>query len=101
MSSIFGHMEPEDRARYEALIDSMDGTEPCSLDPDLFTEEWVRGIRKEKAEELCADCPVLDLCRDYAVQAKEPHHVWGGTRPQDRGIPRGYRPWADRSKTEN
>lgn len=100
MPSIFGPMEPEDYERYTNLLDAMDGTEPCSLDPDLFTADWVRGIREEKAQELCAGCPVLDLCRDYAVKAKEPYHVLGGTTPATRGIPRGYRPWADRSKTD-
>ena len=96
MPSIFGNMEPEDLGRYLKLLENLDGTEPCAIEPDLFTADWVRGIREEKARDLCADCPVLELCRDYAVNAKEPYHVWGGTTPRMRGIPKGYRPWADR-----
>ena len=96
MSNIFGNMEPEDLARYLKLMENIDGTEACSVEPDLFTGDWTRGVKERTAEELCAGCPVLDLCRDYAVNAKEPYHVWGGTTPKSRGIPRGYKPWADK-----
>lgn len=101
MPSIFGYMDTEDLGRYLDLLNALTGNEPCALDPDLFTADWTRGVKPSVAENLCADCPVLDLCRDYAVNAKEPYHVWGGTTPSMRGIPRGYRPWADRSKTTN
>lgn len=98
MPSIFGNMEPEDLGRYLKLLEALDGTERCSLEPDLFTGDWTRGVKEETAKALCASCPVLDLCRDYAVKAKEPYHVWGGTTPSSRGIPRGYRPWADQGR---
>src|SRR3712207_2346423 len=36
------------------------------------------------AEWLCADCPVLDVCREYAVAARKSHGVWGGTTADQR-----------------
>lgn len=52
---------------------------------DQYVENWTgRAITREVAEELCAGCPVYDKCKAYAMVAKEPIGIWGGTRPVDR-----------------
>ncbi len=85
---------PEAREKYHELTTALTGEEPCAMEPDLYTENWTnRGLRAEEARTLCADCPVLDLCRDYAMTAKEPYHVWGGTVPSERGVKHGDKPW--------
>lgn len=96
MPSLFTGMSQADLGRYLKLLRAIKGNEPCVLDPDKFTGDWTRGVKQATAERLCRDCPILDLCRDYAVNAKEPYHIWGGTTPAMRGIPKGYRPWAGR-----
>ncbi len=53
---------------------------------DFFAESWSGwSLSKEEAEKMCEGCPVLEMCRDYAIAAKEPLGIWGGTRPIDRG----------------
>lgn len=82
---MFGIVDKDIEALHTDLILSMDGTEKCVTQPDLFTENYTnRPIPKALAEALCAGCPVLDKCRDYAIKAQEPYYIWGGTRPQDR-----------------
>ncbi|MDQ1712151.1 MAG: WhiB family transcriptional regulator, redox-sensing transcriptional regulator [Frankiaceae bacterium] len=34
--------------------------------------------REGRARALCARCPVLDHCLEYALDAGEPHGIWGG-----------------------
>lgn len=101
---MFDFRSEEVKEKFLALVRATDGTEPC-FDPywdnrdspresvsDIYVEPWTsRGISREAAEELCIDCPVYTLCRDYAMEAKEPWGIWGGTRPVDRGIPKKYR----------
>jgi WhiB family redox-sensing transcriptional regulator len=43
-----------------------------------------RAIRERKAKAVCAVCPVLELCRRYALTAGERHGVWGGLGEQER-----------------
>ena len=37
-----------------------------------------RGRRENAAKKLCAQCPVIRSCRDYALDAVEAYGVWGG-----------------------
>lgn len=37
-----------------------------------------------RAKQICQLCPVLEDCRDHAVNAVELHGVWGATTPADR-----------------
>lgn len=43
-------------------------------------ESWFRIV----ARTLCADCPVWDACLAWALDAKEPEGIWGGTTPSER-----------------
>ncbi|KQU02423.1 hypothetical protein ASG56_15675 [Rhodococcus sp. Leaf7] len=40
--------------------------------------------REEIAKTLCAQCPVLDRCRDVALATHEPYGVWGGLSARER-----------------
>jgi len=48
---------------------------PCEDNPDKWTGE---PVTEGRAKMLCANCPLIDLCDDYATKAKETWGVWGG-----------------------
>lgn len=54
----------------------------------LFTAEQDKGRRRldheERAKRICRDCPVLNQCRQYAIDTAEPYGIWGATTPQER-----------------
>lgn len=58
---------------------------------NLFFIDSPNGVNKpyrqtlEKARQVCANCPVVSECYNYAVQAKEQYGVWGGVDFQVRG----------------
>lgn len=88
--------------KYFTLIEATTGEEPCSqpefldnpkvwlgeITADKYISNWAssNNVSKATAEKLCADCPIKELCRDYAMDAQEPYGIWGGTRPVDRGV---------------
>lgn len=42
-------------------------------------------VRREmQAKAVCAGCPVLEPCLRWALVAREPYGVWGGTSPEER-----------------
>ncbi|WP_131104730.1 WhiB family transcriptional regulator [Ornithinimicrobium sufpigmenti] len=43
-----------------------------------------RAMRTAKAKAVCATCPVMALCRDYALAQPEPYGIWGGLDEQER-----------------
>lgn len=43
-----------------------------------------------KAKEICAVCPVLEECREYAL-AHSDHGVWGGMSERERNVERSRR----------
>ncbi|MFJ8622302.1 WhiB family transcriptional regulator [Kitasatospora sp. NPDC093550] len=40
--------------------------------------------RERLAKEVCARCPVLARCRQYALDVGEPYGVWGGLTEDER-----------------
>lgn len=61
----------------------------CKGYPELFYngEDERKGIRRAKereAKEVCAECPVLAQCREYALETGEPYGVWGGLTEMER-----------------
>ena len=65
----------------EGLCKDMDSSQ-------LFHPEGERGgprrRRAEAAKKICARCPVLETCRQYALDAHEPYGVWGGLSEEER-----------------
>lgn len=62
---------------------NFDGSQICAqTDPEMFFMDH-QGANPRPAKKLCADCPFLEECREYAVW----HNVvgvWGGTTERAR-----------------
>ncbi len=54
----------------------------------FFHPEGERGPsrvnREAAAKALCTRCPVLAVCREAALMAREPYGVWGGLSEHER-----------------
>ncbi|MFP7696528.1 WhiB family transcriptional regulator [Trueperella sp. LYQ143] len=60
-----------------------------SMDPDYFFHpEGERGgprrRRIERAKQICHTCPVVEECRNYALNNNEPYGVWGALSEEER-----------------
>lgn len=49
----------------------------------MFPELGGRWDAKQ-AIELCLQCPLIDGCREWAIENREEHGIWGGTTPSAR-----------------
>jgi WhiB family transcriptional regulator, redox-sensing transcriptional regulator len=49
---------------------------------ELRRNEWL-------AKQICRSCPVLEACRNYALDAPEPYGIWGALTPSERQRLRG------------
>lgn len=43
-----------------------------------------RERREHQAKAICAGCPVLAPCRDFALEIREQHGIWGGMTEHER-----------------
>jgi WhiB family redox-sensing transcriptional regulator len=75
----------------------MDDTTPP---PDHAEQEWMLharcrslapgeffpsdGVGVEKARRICAQCPVVNDCLEYALEYRIDHGVWGGASERER-----------------
>lgn len=66
------------------------GSEACLVveDLDFFFSEFPLDIAL--AKDICAECPMIQACRTYAMQ-HENNGVWGGLSADDRFEMRGNR----------
>ena len=65
------------------------GITPCLGRQDIFygkvAERPQARVRREaKAKEMCATCPQMERCRDYARTNRETFGVWGGETEVER-----------------
>jgi hypothetical protein len=64
---------------------------PCKNNPYFYVdydgrgvdapgdEYWMKSsLSVDECESLCADCPLLKLCYDFAVASDQEHGIWGG-----------------------
>lgn len=56
---------------------------------DLAVDENAR--RAETAKAICATCPLLTACREYALDGGDPHAILGGLLPEERTAARQAR----------
>ncbi|MEX1106554.1 MAG: WhiB family transcriptional regulator [Ilumatobacteraceae bacterium] len=42
------------------------------------------GVGVDRARKICADCPVLGQCLEYALEQRIEHGVWGGCSERER-----------------
>lgn len=54
------------------------------MDQSIFFPD--RGESTAEARAICGDCPVEELCREYALLTGQSRGVWGGTSGRDRRI---------------
>ncbi|MEO6714921.1 MAG: WhiB family transcriptional regulator [Mycobacteriales bacterium] len=56
----------------------------------FFLPEGARGSTKTRRERaakaICATCPVIDRCAEFALATREPYGVWGGLSPEEREL---------------
>ena len=54
----------------------------------FFHPEGERGPRRANreaaAKAICAPCPVLQACRQHALEVREPYGIWGGMSEHER-----------------
>lgn len=50
----------------------------------LFFPEKGEGNKTKAAKRICAACPVMAECLDYAFTLGVSHGIWGGTSERDR-----------------
>jgi WhiB family redox-sensing transcriptional regulator len=50
----------------------------CFFAPSHLERKEEKDLRESHARAICARCPVHDLCLEYALDAGEPHGIWGG-----------------------
>jgi WhiB family redox-sensing transcriptional regulator len=69
----------------DAAIQDEGGVVPCQNAPDMFFQVDDRD-RKTYAipRQLCAACPVRELCLSYALDSRELFGMWGGLAPRER-----------------
>lgn len=56
----------------------------AQTDPDAFFPEASNSVSITRAKAICASCPVIGQCLDYALRNNEKEGVWGGTTEKER-----------------
>jgi WhiB family transcriptional regulator, redox-sensing transcriptional regulator len=80
---------PTGTANIERTFDSSWRKDAACIgaDPDLFYPEGdKRKIAQARA--ICAQCPVIEECREFALKLRDPFGIFGGTTPVERLVPR-------------
>lgn len=54
------------------------------VDPELFFPREGANEKNQTARTLCESCPVLQACRQYAIDRPALDGIWGGTSIKDR-----------------
>jgi WhiB family redox-sensing transcriptional regulator len=68
------------------------------MDPDIFFHGRRRSAAR--ARRICAGCPVVGECLDYAISEKLWFGVWGGMTPRERRVVwRTRTTWTDQNPT--
>lgn len=61
----------------------------CQSYPDFWFPEGKAGSAGDwddlrHAKKLCGECPLQQMCLDYALKHHEEYGIWGGTTPGER-----------------
>ena len=89
------------REKWNELMDASKAAPvipPCqNTDPEIWFPEnlWHSGDNFNTvkiAKDLCNQCPVKNLCLEFALINDEEYGIWGGTSVRQRDILRGKRP---------
>ena len=52
--------------------------------PSYFEKRREKNAREAVAKRICASCPVVDPCLEFALGTREAHGVWGGLNETER-----------------
>ena len=52
--------------------------------PGYFEKRREKDAREAVAKAICRTCPVLDECREYSLEVREGHGIWGGLNEMER-----------------
>ena len=52
--------------------------------PSYFEKRREKDAREAVAKAICRACPVLDECREYSLEVREGHGIWGGLNEMER-----------------
>lgn len=66
----------------QVMVQRAKSDDPHDLVPDEVDDYSEAAVAPAKA--LCAGCPVLATCRDWALAEEPEHGVWGALTPPDR-----------------
>jgi hypothetical protein len=69
-----------------SLMDAIaeNGGVACQDDPDIFFPETGDYFEIKAAKSLCRQCPIIDLCGEYAIRFNVTDGIWGGFTPSER-----------------
>lgn len=78
-----------DRIRSVVSADNIDWMKNAvckddKIDGNIFFSNNDEGV--EIAKHICEDCPVMEACREYAINNHIEHGVWGGTSERERRL---------------
>ena len=76
---------------YFRLVEKQEETgSPCQDSPELFyPEDFSRDVEmnvmaERIAKSLCKQCPLMLMCRDYAIASQQMYGIWGALSPDNR-----------------
>ncbi len=52
--------------------------------PDNAESRDARQRRERRAKQLCANCPVVEECREASLAQRESYGIWGGLNEMER-----------------
>lgn len=84
---------------YRQLLRKIEGEDlPCFQDPEMW---WSTDpYEMMYAQTVCRQCPAVDLCAQYAVEAHEREGIWGGLTPSDRSYIRQRQQRIERARRD-
>jgi WhiB family redox-sensing transcriptional regulator len=68
-------------------IEAAEDIPPCqTTDPEIWfsDDQEGSGTHYKLAKKLCGECPVQNLCLEFALSSEEQFGVWGGLTPRER-----------------
>jgi WhiB family redox-sensing transcriptional regulator len=86
-----GRMFPLESAFHAVDVEDWRGDAQCMGElstyffaPSHFERKPEKDAREGVARQLCAACPVVQTCAEYAIRIREPHGIWGGLNELER-----------------
>ncbi len=55
-------------------------------------------VNEDEAKRICRSCSVVTQCLAWAVETGEPWGIWGGTTPEERGVPEALQTTGSRAR---